>query len=134
MVLSLLILVLGLLILVLPAAAGALYWWQKSLLVQSAALFKKAKEAHSSGQLPAAEEACLQAVTCARRTWMGREDLLVLALHDLAQLCFQQGKLEQAEQTAVKAFAAMRRLRRPSPIGIPLVCLMAQIYKKSNKD
>ena len=77
---------LGLFILVLAAAAGALYWWQKNLLEQSASLFKKVKEAHASGQLPAAEEACLQAVACARRTWMGREDLLVLALHDLAQV------------------------------------------------
>ena len=35
------------------AAAGAVYWWQKKLLEQSAALFKQAKEARDSGQLPA---------------------------------------------------------------------------------
>jgi tetratricopeptide (TPR) repeat protein len=125
---------LGLLILLVAAAAGALYWWQKNLLKQSAALFKKANQASADEQLPAAEEACLHAVAFARLAWMGREDLLVVALHQLAHVYFQQGKLEQAEQTAVKAFAAMRKLRRPSPIGIPLVCLLAQIYKKLHKD
>src|SRR5947208_16586691 len=105
---------LGLFILVLVAAAGALYWWQKNLLDQFAALFKKAKEAHTSGQLPAAEEACLQAVASARGTWMGPEYLLVLALHGLAHVYFQPGKLEPAAQTAAKAFPAWPRSRRTS--------------------
>src|SRR5437879_5651325 len=99
----------------LTAAAGGIYWWQKNLLARTSALFKKIDEASESGQLAAAEEASLQAVACARWSWMGREHNLALALHDLARAYFLQGKLEQAEQTALQAFAAMRKLRRPSP-------------------
>src|SRR4051812_25456707 len=101
--------------LALAAAAGALYWWQYNLLAQSSALFKQAREAAASGNLAAAEEASRKAVTCARRTWIGREDLKVVALHELAHVYYQQGKLDQAEKTAVEAIAAMRKLRRPSP-------------------
>src|SRR5690242_15649828 len=86
----------------LAAAAGGFYCWQKNLVAQSSALFKKAAEARTAGHLGAAEEASLQAVACASRTWIGREDLRALALHDLAHIYYQQNKLEQAEQTAVK--------------------------------
>ena len=53
---------------------------------------------------------------------------------DLAALCFQQGKLEQAEQAAAKAFAALQGLGRASPVTIPLVVLIAQIHKEAGKD
>jgi tetratricopeptide (TPR) repeat protein len=52
----------------------------------------------------------------------------------LALQCFQQDKLKEAEQAAAKAFAALQRLGRPSTLTIPLVVLIAQIYKKSGKD
>jgi tetratricopeptide (TPR) repeat protein len=104
------------------------------LTLFAAALIKQAKEAQTTGQLPAAEEACLRAVACARRTWLGRGDILVLAKYNLALLYFQQDKLDQAEQTAAQAFAALRTLGRATPLAIPLVGLIAQIYKKSGKD
>jgi len=58
----------------------------------------------------------------------------VRAQYDLALLYFQQDKLEQAEQAAAKAFAALRKLGRASHLTIPLVVLIAQIHKKSGKD
>ena len=122
-----------LLILVLVSTAISLLWWQISQRKQSDTHLKEAKEAQKTGRLQDAEEACLRAVTCARRTWL-RRTTLASALYDLAAIYFQQGKLEQAEQTAGKAFAALRRVRGPSSVTLPLICLMAQIYKKLGKD
>jgi tetratricopeptide (TPR) repeat protein len=112
--------------------AISLLWWQISQRKQLDALLEEAKEAQKTGQIQAAEEACRRAVTCARRTWL-RPKTLVVALYDLAAIYFQQGKLEQAEQTAVEAFAALR-VCGASSVTTPLICLMAQIYKKLGKD
>ena len=118
----------------LVAGAGVFYWWQRSLAKQLTVLLKQAKEAQKGGQLPAAEDACIRAVACASRIWLGRGDSLLLAQYDLATVYFQQEKLEQAEQAAGKAFAALRQLGRPSAIAIPLVGLIAQILKGLGKD
>jgi tetratricopeptide (TPR) repeat protein len=126
--------VVGLCLLVFVSAAAGLYWSRKTLVQQSATLLQKAIDARTSGQFPAAEESCLEALACARRIWLGRGETLMVAQYELAALYFQQDKLEQAEQTAVEAFAALRKFRRPSSVGSPLVCLMAQIYKESGKD
>jgi tetratricopeptide (TPR) repeat protein len=123
----------ALLIPLLVVTAIALFWWQTNLRKQSDALLKQAMEARKSGQVQAAEEVCRRAVTCAHRTWF-RPVTLAAALYDLAAVYFQQGKLEQAEQTAVKAFAALRKVRGASNVTTPLICLMAQIYKKLGKD
>src|SRR5260370_11935612 len=54
--------------------------------------------------------------------------------YNLALRYFQEGHLDQAERCATKAFTALQRTGRPSTITVPLVCLLAQIYKKSGKD
>jgi tetratricopeptide (TPR) repeat protein len=66
--------------------------------------------------------------------WRTKREADLRKQYNLAAACFKQGQLEQAEQAAVKAFAALRKLRRASPVTIPLICLMAQIYKKQGKD
>jgi tetratricopeptide (TPR) repeat protein len=66
--------------------------------------------------------------------WRTKRETALRKQYNLAAACFKQGQLEQAEQAAVKAFAALRKLRRASPVTIPLICLMAQIYKKRGKD
>jgi tetratricopeptide (TPR) repeat protein len=122
------------LLLAFAAGAGVFYWWQRNLAKKVNALLKQAKEAQNSGQLPAAEEICVRAVACASRIWLGRGDSLLLAQYDLATVYFQQDKLQQAEQAAWKALAALRQLGRPSAIAIPLIGLIAQILKGLGKD
>jgi len=59
----------------------------------------------------------------------------VRAQYNLAVRYFREGKLDRAERSAARAFTTMRRLGcRPSALTIPLVCLLAQIYKKQHKD
>src|SRR5260370_9715088 len=58
----------------------------------------------------------------------------VRRLYHLALRYFQQDNLLRAERCAMKAFTALRGLGRPSSLTVPLVCLLAQIYKKSGKD
>jgi tetratricopeptide (TPR) repeat protein len=123
----------GVLILLLAFAAVALLWWQTNQQRQAAAFLKQASEAHDGKRLQAEEEVCLRAVACARQTWL-RPGLLAAAQYALGAVYFRQGKVEQAEQAAVQAFAALRKLRRPSAITIPLICLLAQIYKNLHKD
>jgi Tfp pilus assembly protein PilF len=54
--------------------------------------------------------------------------------YDLAVRYFEQDNLPQAERRAVKAFRALQGMGRPSTLTVPLVCLLAQIYKKSGND
>ncbi len=124
---------LGVFILLFAVAAAALLLWQTKQRKQSVAFLKQAQEAQKTGRIQAAEEACLRAVACAHRTWL-RPGLLAAAQYDLASVYFQQRKLEQAEQFAVQAFAAVRKIRGPSPVTLPLICLLAQIYKDLGKD
>jgi tetratricopeptide (TPR) repeat protein len=125
---------LGPVALTLAALAGAFYWWQTSLAKSWKALLKRGREAQESGRLPDAEKALLHAVACARRTWIRCGDALVVTQHALAMFYYEQGKFEQAEQTAAKAFAALRKLPRGSRVTTQLICLMAQIYKRLGKD
>lgn len=126
--------IIGLSILLSAAAAGAFYRWQRSLPKQFDSLITKAEEARARGLLTSAEEACLAAVRCAGRIRINRGDLLVVASYNLAAVYLQAGNLERAEQIALKAFAELRNFGKPSRFAIPLIGLMAQIYKRAGKD
>jgi len=54
--------------------------------------------------------------------------------YDLAVVRLEEGKLEEAEQAAAKAFSALQKLGRPSTLTIPLVVLIARIHKRAGKD
>jgi hypothetical protein len=118
----------GFLILLFAIAAVLCFRWQKSLPKQANALLKQAEHAHVMGDLAAAEHDCLRAVVCARRIWLHGRSALVTTLYDLAVLYLAQGKFARAEQTAVNALTAARKMGRKSTLTTSLVALLARIY------
>lgn len=116
------------LIFLLGIAAILCFRWQKSLPKRAIALLKQAEQAQVMGDLPAAERACLRAVACAQRIWLHGRSALVTTLYDLAVLYLEQGEFARAEQTAVNALTAARKMGKSSPLTGSLVVLLARIY------
>ena len=114
--------------------AAGVWFWQAQLWQQAQAGIRTAQAAEKEARLDAAEKACSQAVQRANKLWWGRTPALAVARFHLARIHFQQQRFEQAEQSANIAFRQVQRLGGASPVTTSLICLMAQIWKKLDKD
>lgn len=118
----------------LAIAAILFYRWQRGLPHQATALLMQAEQANKLGNLVAAEKACLQAVAIAGRTWLDSGGIQVQTLYALAVIYLEENKLAGAEQIALKAMTAARKMGSKSPLSTSLVALLARIYKGLGKD
>ena len=114
--------------------AGCVCGWQTQLGRKVREAIRKSQAAEKEAKLDAAEKACSQAVRWANKLWWRRTSALAVARFHLARINFQQQRFEQAEQSANVAFRQVQRLGGASPITTSLICLMAQIWKKLDKD
>ena len=115
--------------------SGALaYWWQARVSKQLQDAFSQSQAAEKKGKLEAAEKTCSQAVGHAHKLLFRRSPYLAAAYFHLAHARFRQEKYGEAEQSAKTAFEHVQRLGGASPVTTSLICLMAQIWKKLDKD